>query len=150
MSIHKKILCLDIGSKTCGIAKTDALGITIQPVRTIRYDGQHKINYLFSELTATITEEHPQLILIGLPLNMDDSEGPQVQKTKTIVQGLKNHLKSKHISPDQFQWDYCDERNTSEDALEFLKDQGLNSAKRKENVDMFAAVFILKRYLNEF
>lgn len=145
----QRLLALDVGTKTCGIALTDELGITIQPLKTIRYQGVQKIKKVLTEILIILLEYKPQIIVVGLPYNMDGSEGSQALKVREFVAALKNHLKKNNIAPNQFQWVFFDERCTSEEAEKFLLEHDVSRKKRKEVLDKMAAVFILQRYLEE-
>lgn len=144
---NKRIIALDVGTKTVGIAKTDPLGITIQPVTTLKYSGPEKVKNIFLQLMEFFTENEPQKIVVGLPLNMDDSEGSQAKTVRIFVGGLKNFLKKNNQDPEKYDWIFWDERLTTVDADKFLVEQDVSRQKRKEIIDKMAAVYILKSYM---
>lgn len=141
---------MDVGTKTCGLAATDELGITIQPITTLRYKGISDVQRIFAELEKYFLELSPSLILVGLPYNMDGTEGHQSVKVREFVKAFQNYLKKKSIKPEQYQWEFFDERRTTVDAEEFLIENNTSRAKRKDIIDKMAAVFLLKSYLEEF
>ncbi|MBF0104442.1 MAG: Holliday junction resolvase RuvX [Deltaproteobacteria bacterium] len=149
-SQHKpRLMALDIGTKTCGIAVTDELGLITQPLTTLRYRGKPYMHKVLAELTDLIRQYQPATLVIGLPYNMNGTEGPQAKMVREFVNALKNHFKKNNINPQNYTWDFFDERCTSEEADSFLLEHNVSRKKRKEVMDKLAAVFILKRYLEE-
>lgn len=144
---NKRIIALDVGTKTVGIAQTDPLGITIQPVTTLKYSGPEKVKTIFFQLMKIFAENEPQKIVVGLPLNMDDSEGSQAKTVRNFVGGLKNFLKKNTHDPEQYEWIFWDERLTTVDADRFLVEQDVSRQKRQKIIDKMAAVYILKSYV---
>lgn len=144
-----RILCLDFGEKTCGIAATDPLGIIVQPVGVLRYKGEHDLYSLFKELNKVFFELKPAVVVVGYPCGMRGEEGEQAQKVKRFVFALKKNLKKNGVDPDALQWVLWDERFTTKEAERFLRGQGTSRKKRKKVVDKMAAVFILKSYLED-
>lgn len=134
-----RILGLDYGSKTVGVAITDALGLTVQPVETIKRDSESKIRKTLRRIEELIEEYNVEQIVVGLPLNMDDSEGDRAAKSREFAQmiehrtGLLVHL--------------IDERLTTMEASEVLDECGVPRKEQKKYIDSIAAVFILKDYL---
>ena len=78
-----RIMGLDLGSKTCGVALSDELLMTAQPVEIIRRDRESKIRKTFSRIEELCVEKDVKLIVLGLPLNMDDSAGRNCVLRKT-------------------------------------------------------------------
>ena len=146
MSNHRHI-ALDIGTKTCGIAITDALGMTTQPLETLRYKDQTKRHVVFEGLLKNFKEYEPQTVVVGLPLNMDGTEGSQVQFVRDWVSAFQKYLRTQNIDDQNYEWIFHDERCTSQMAESFLLDHDVSRAKRKEVIDKMAAVFILQSYL---
>lgn len=144
-----RVLALDVGTKTCGIAVTDEWGLTVQPLTTLRYQGIHKIQKVLTALADILASYHPQTVVAGLPYNMDGSEGPQAAKVRAFINSLKNHLSKNGGNPRGTNWQFVDERCTSEEAEEFLREHDVSRKKRKEVIDKMAAVFILQRFLAE-
>ncbi len=137
-----RLLGLDIGDKTVGVAVSDPLGLTAQGVETIRFKQSTES---FNKLAALIEEYKVEKIICGLPLNMNGSEGPQAAKVRLFVQSLTSYLQKRRSEiPVQF-WD---ERLSTTAAERSLLEADLSRAKRKKVIDTMAAVFILQGYLD--
>ncbi len=132
-----RILALDVGSKTIGIAVSDPMGWTAQGIKTIRRRGEGSD---FQEIRKLAEEFEVDQLLVGLPLNMNGSEGaPSVQMRQWAdrlhqAAGLPVIL-----------WD---ERLTTVAAEEFLRGAEVPHRKRRQVIDKMAAVFILQGYLD--
>ena len=133
-----RYLGLDLGTKTLGMATSDRLGMIASPFKVLNYD-----NYLNSldELVSIIETEKIEAIVLGLPLNMNGSEGPRVIETKEF----KNILEKEISVPIYFQ----DERLTTTEAEKVLIAADVSRKKRKKIIDKMAAVIILQSYLNK-
>ena len=132
-----KILALDYGSKRIGVAVSDPLGITAQPVTVIHRKGKKKD---IPELLEIIKEREVDKIVIGLPLNMSGSKGTlydEVKKFGTL-------LEKKSSLP----VDYFDERLTTMQAEKVLISGDVSRNKRRKVIDKMAAVLILQNYLD--
>ena len=79
-----RIMGLDFGGKTCGVALSDELLITAQPKEIIRRDRESKLRRTFARIEELIQEYDVGLIVLGLPLNMDDSQGEQVCREEPV------------------------------------------------------------------
>lgn len=136
-----RILGLDVGEKTVGVALSDPLGITAQPLETVRYKDPTDA---WARLTEIIGEYDVELIIAGLPLNMNGTEGPQVAKVKKFMVGLTGHLKRLGLSiPHEFR----DERLSTVAVERTLLMADLSRQKRKKVIDKLAASFVLQGYL---
>ena len=135
-----RIIGLDFGSKTVGVAISDALLITAQGREIIRREHASKLRRTLARIEELIVENDVSEIVLGEPLNMDGSAGERVRLTHEFKEmlerrtGLPVHL-----------WD---ERLTTVAADEYMKEAGIPREKRKDYVDEIAAVFILQGYLN--
>jgi putative Holliday junction resolvase len=135
-SIKPRILGLDVGSKTIGIAISDPLGITAQGLPTIRRQNKRLD---FEQLAKIVGEFQIAEIVVGYPLRLSGAEGTQSQKMQLFAEelrrryGLPVHL-----------WD---ERLTSSQANRILRDAELSIKKRGEAVDRMAAVLILQSWM---
>ena len=135
-----RIMGLDFGSKTVGVAISDALLITAQGREIIRREHASKLRRTLARIEELIVENDVSEIVLGEPLNMDGSAGERVRLTHEFKEmlerrtGLPVHL-----------WD---ERLTTVAADEYMKEAGIPREKRKDYVDEIAAVFILQGYLN--
>ena len=84
-----RVMGLDFGSKTCGVALSDELLMTAQPVEIIRRDRESKIRKTFSRIEELCVEKDVKLIVLGLPLNMDDSAGFRAENTTAFRDQLE-------------------------------------------------------------
>ncbi|MCK9443010.1 MAG: Holliday junction resolvase RuvX [Tissierellaceae bacterium] len=133
----ERIMGLDIGDKTIGVAVSDVLKITAQGITTIRRESKAKD---FAALDGIIKEYNIKKIVIGLPINMNGTLGPQGEKTKSLGEKIKNKFKIEVI--------YEDERLTTVAAERALIEGDMRREKRKGVIDKVAAVFILQTYLD--
>jgi putative holliday junction resolvase len=133
----KKILGLDLGSKTIGVAVSDDLRLTAQVLTTLQR------TVLEEDLTAirNLTEQYGvEEIVVGLPVNMDGSKGGAAQTTETFIEHLRQTLSIKIIP-----WD---ERLSTVAAEKILLEGDVSRRKRKKVIDRLAAAFILQGYLD--
>lgn len=135
-----RIMGLDFGSKTIGVAISDPLGLTAQGMETIVRKSQNKLRQSLARIEALIEEYEVEEIVLGFPKNMNDTQGERCEKTlefKEMLErrsGLMVHL-----------WD---ERLTTVEAERVLKEGDVRRGHRKEHVDRLAAVLILQGYLD--
>lgn len=134
-----RILGLDYGSKTVGVAMTDALGMTVQPYKTIQRDRESKLRPTLSEIAEIVEQYQIEKIVMGLPLNMDDTEGDRAVKTRDFAEKLKLRV----AVPIEF----TDERLTTMEAEEILDQSGIPRSEQKKVIDQVAAQLILEQYL---
>ena len=132
-----RILGIDYGDARVGVAVSDMLGFMAQGVRTIKNRG---INNLLNELKEILDEYKPEKIVIGLPKNMDGSEGFRVEATHEFAAALKKIYEGEII--------FWDERLSSLGAKRYLNETNTRGKKRKEVLDTVAACIILEGYLN--
>ena len=131
-----RILALDVGSKTIGLAVSDALGITAQGLETIR--RRHK-RFDLAALHAVIRRHGVTELVIGLPLRLSGESGTQAEKISAFADELREKFKIPvHL------WD---ERLTSAEANRLLKESEISIRKRAGAVDRLAAVLILQNYM---
>jgi len=131
----KRVMCVDIGEKRIGIAVSDPLGITAQGVETYTRSGEGDAKYIADKARSLGTE----LIVAGLPLNMNGTEGPAVQ----VVRAFMDEVSALGMAV-AFQ----DERLTTVSAERTLLEADLSRQKRRQVVDKLAAVYILRAYLD--
>ena len=134
-----RIMGLDFGSKTVGVAISDELGLTAQGKEIVRRERESKLRQTCARIEELIVEYGVERIVMGLP-NMDGSEGERVEKTKEFKEMLERRTGLEVIL-----WD---ERLTTVAADRYMSEAGIRGAKRKELVDEIAAVFILQGYLD--
>lgn len=135
-----RILGLDFGSKTVGVAVTDALGMTAQGVEIIRRDSPNKLRRTLARIEQLIKEYEVELIVLGYPVMLDGTEGDRVEKTREFAQKLYNRCGVEIV--------YQDERLTTVEAYEIMDEVGIKKEDRYKYVDQIAATIILEDYMN--
>ena len=130
---------LDFGGKTCGVALSDPLMITAQPKEIIRRDRENKLRRTYARIEELIAENDVGLIVLGLPLNMDDSQGERAKKTLEFQDSLQRRTGLPVVM--------SDERLTSVEAEEIMHSQGIPRERYHDYVDMIAAGIILQEYM---
>ena len=141
MEIGKmRILGLDYGSKTVGVAVSDALLLTAQPVETIQRESPKRRRKTLARIEELVRRYQVDRIVLGYPMNMDDTEGPRCEATKEFQGELERRMGLPVIL-----WD---ERLTTVAADEVLVETGVRREERKKYVDQVAAVLILQEYLD--
>ncbi|MDO9350918.1 MAG: Holliday junction resolvase RuvX [Deltaproteobacteria bacterium] len=133
-----RIMGLDVGSKTIGVAISDELGITAQGFKTIKRKAMEDD---FRELDAIISQFQIEKIVVGLPKNMDGSLGKQAEFVLGWIEDLKNKI--------QLPVETWDERLSTVEATKTLLKADLSRKKRKGVIDKVAAVLILQGYLQQ-
>lgn len=134
MEIKKRILSLDIGTKRIGVAISDVFWMGASPVKVIRRTSDDAAR---NEIEAVLKEYNTDVILIGVPYNMDGTLGFQAKNCLEFIKPLRN----KYTVLEQ------DERLSSSTAEDILKNQGKKYTKNKQLVDITAACVILQEYL---
>ncbi len=134
--MHERIIALDVGDRRIGIAVSDPLGITAQPIETYTRIGYGPDVRRISQIAA---QYETTSILCGLPRNMDGTEGFQVEKVREFAKQLENA---------GFTITFYDERMTTMLAEDALLEANMRRDNRKKKVDMIAAVMILQSYLD--
>lgn len=138
-----RILGLDVGDKTIGVAVCDPLGWTAQGLETIRFK---QISESLSRMKEIVVKYTPEKIVVGFPLNMNGTEGPRVEMVRQFADELVNYLVlRKVVVPEIIFWD---ERLSTVGAERSLLEADVSRAKRKQVIDKMAAVFLLQGYLN--
>jgi putative Holliday junction resolvase len=132
-----RILAIDHGTKRMGIAISDEMQIIAQPVE---YIPAEPFAEFLARLKELLREKQVELIVVGLPRNMDGSYGPAALKVQDFVAALRNALTIPIRT-----WD---ERLTSVQANRFLLEGNVRREKRKEKVDKMAAANLLQSYLD--
>lgn len=133
-----RVLGLDIGNKTIGVAVSDPLGILAQGVTTIIRSSKAED---VKALKSIIDEYHVEKLIIGLPKNMNNSMGFQATRTMNYADYLKEAL--------DMEIEFVDERLTTASATRSLIEGGVRRENRKKHVDKVAAVLILQTYLDQ-
>ncbi|WP_036728475.1 MULTISPECIES: Holliday junction resolvase RuvX [Peptoniphilus] len=133
----EKILGLDIGDKWIGVAVSDLLGITAQPLVTIKRESNKQA---YEDIYNLIKENNIAKVVVGLPKNMNNTLGPQSEKVLKFSEKLKNKYGVEII--------YIDERMTTISANRILIEGEVRRENRKQYVDKIAATYILQTYLD--
>jgi len=135
-----RIMGLDLGSKTVGVALSDPLMITAQPLETITRKEENKLRQTLARIEEIIVEYEVEKIVLGYPKNMNDSIGPRAQFSEEFRDKL-----TRRTGLEVILWD---ERLTTVAAQEVLIESNVRRENRKKYVDQIAAVFILQEYLD--
>ena len=135
-----RIIGLDYGTKTVGVAVSDSLGITAQAVETITRKEENKLRQTLARIEALIDEYNVEEIVVGLPKNMNNTIGERAEACRDFAVKLERRTGLPVIM-----WD---ERLTTVSADNVLKECGVRRENRKAVVDKIAAVFILQGYLD--
>lgn len=128
---------LDVGTKTVGVAVSDGLGLTAQPVTTLR---RSSLRADLTELRRLAEHHAVEHVVVGLPLNMDGTEGPSAAEARKFGDAVARQL--------GLPVEYWDERLTTTAANRVLLEADLSRARRKAVVDRVAAALILQGWLD--
>ena len=135
-----RILGLDFGSKTVGVAVSDGLLLTAQGVETIERKDESKLRKTCARIEELLAEYEVTEIVLGLPKNMNNTEGERVEKTKAFGEMLERRT--------GLPVHYWDERLTTVAAEQILMESGVRRENRKAVIDKVAAGLILQGYLD--
>ncbi len=135
-----RIMALDYGSKTVGVAVSDELGLTALPLETIKREKENKLRKTLARIEEIIKEKSISLIVLGKPLNMDDSEGERVEKSLAFKEALEKRTGLEVL--------WQDGRLSSVEAEEILADSGIKKEDMKRYIDSVAASVILREFMN--
>jgi putative holliday junction resolvase len=132
-----RILSLDHGTRRIGVAVSDETKTIATPLEYIPVEAMDKV---IARLQQLIREKDVELILIGMPRNMDGTYGPATEKVKDFIAAIQPHITTPVKT-----WD---ERLTSAQANRVLLQANVRRDKRKQNVDKMAAAILLQSYLD--
>lgn len=135
-----RIMGLDYGSKTIGVAVSDPLGLTAQGVEIIRREEENKLRKSLRRVEDLVKEYEVEEIVLGFPKNMNNTIGERAEKSLQLKETLERRLGLPVVM-----WD---ERLTTVEANRTLMETGVRRENRGKYVDMIAAVFILQGYLD--
>ncbi len=135
-----RIMGLDFGSKTVGVAVSDPLLLTAQGVEIIRRKEENKLRQTLARIEELIVEYEVEKIVLGLPKNMNASEGMRVELTEEFKEKLERRTGLPVV--------FWDERLTTVAADKAMMEAGIRRENRKDYVDMIAASLILQGYLD--
>lgn len=134
-----RVIGLDLGNRTVGIALSDYLGIIANPIGTFRFDEQD-LDAALKEVARVIKENQVEKIVLGFPKNMNGTIGPQAEYCLKFKGMLEETTNLEVIM--------IDERLTSKQADVIMLSADMSRNKRKKNVDKLAATIILQTYLD--
>lgn len=135
-----RILGLDYGSRTVGVAVSDPLGLTAQSVETIWRKQENKLRQTLARIEELVSEYQVETIVLGYPKNMNNTIGERALKSLEFKEMLERRTGLPVVM-----WD---ERLTTVEANRTLMESGVRRENRKEHLDQLAAIFILQGYLD--
>ena len=134
-----RVMGLDYGKSTVGVAISDSMGFTAQPIETITRKGENKLRTTYARLRELIEEYGVERIVVGLPLHVNGEKGDRAIKSEEFAK----ELESKVGLPVEL----YDERMTTVEASRVLTEGNIKKDRQKDYVDKLAASLILKGYL---
>ncbi|MBO4421143.1 MAG: Holliday junction resolvase RuvX [Lachnospiraceae bacterium] len=135
-----RIIGLDFGAMTCGVAISDALLITAQGIETIRRTHETKLRKTYQRIEYLIDWYEVDTIVVGLPKKLDGSEGDRAEKSRAFAADLERRTGLPVIM-----WD---ERFSTVSAAAVLADAGVGLEEKEKVIDKMAAQIILQNYLD--
>ncbi len=137
----RRILALDVGDARVGVAMSDPLGLSANPLETItRQDGK-----AFEKLLKLVQQHKVDTIVVGKPLMLDGTSGEQAAKVEAFYKGLESYLSEKHA--ESVKLVYWDERLTTVEAERYVQGRGFKNKDRRAMLDQVSAAIILDAYL---
>ena len=140
----KRIMGLDFGAKTTGVALSDPLQTIASPLETIVREKEGKLRPTYRRIVELVRENEVGLIVVGLPLNMDDSKGERALKAELFADDIRHRLEAERLDAEVVMWD---ERLSTVGADEILEEARVVSSERKQYIDKIAAALILEDYM---
>ena len=137
-----RILGLDYGSKTVGVAVSDPLGITAQGVSTLWRKQENKLRQTLAQIEKLVEDYQAERIVLGYPKNMNNTVGERALKSLEFKEMLERRTGLPVVM-----WD---ERLTTVEANRTLMESGVRRENRKQYLDELAAIFILQSYLDAY
>lgn len=137
-----RILGLDYGSKTVGVAISDELGITAQPIMTIERKSENKLRKTLAKIEEIIDEYKVSFVVLGYPKNMNNTIGPRAEATEVFKEHIERRTGLEVVLQD--------ERLTTVESERILMESGVRREDRKEYVDKMAAAIILQSFLDAY
>jgi putative Holliday junction resolvase len=140
-----RVMAIDYGTKAIGVAICDELQLAARPLATIRRERQNQKQAI--ERICELARQHEVgALVVGLPLNMDGTRGEAAEKVERFIADLRSQLADPPILP--IPVDMIDERLTSYEADQILREMGVSQKERMAKSDEYAAVLILQDYLD--
>lgn len=131
-------MAIDYGTSGIGLAISDELGMTARPLATIRR-GRRQLGEIYESIISLVAENEAGELVVGMPLNMDGSRGEAAERVDRFIEGLRRRL--------EIPVHEVDERLTSREADSLMRGMGLGEKERRARSDEFAAMIILRDYL---
>lgn len=135
-----RVIGLDYGTKTVGVAISDEMKIVAQPLVTIERKQANKLRQTYAAIEKIIEEQDVELIVLGYPKNMNNTEGERAMATQEFKEALERRTGLEVV--------LIDERLTTVEANRILEETGVAISARKEHIDKMAAAIILQNYLD--
>jgi len=146
-----RVMAIDYGMKAIGLAICDELQLTVRPLTTVRREKQNRRQTL-ERIGELVRAHEAGTLVVGLPLNMDGTRGEAAEKVETFIADLQAQLSDSPAdsmeSLTAIPIVTIDERLTSYEADQILREMGVSQKERKAKSDEYAAVLILQDYLD--
>ena len=136
-----RVMGLDYGSKTVGVAISDPLGLTAQPIEIVRRKEENKLRKTLARIEELVKEYQIETIVLGFPKNMNNTIGERCQTTLEFQKLLVERFNIEVILQD--------ERLTTVEATNYMIAADISRKKRKKKIDSLAANIILQTYLDK-
>ncbi len=136
-----RVMGLDYGKSTVGVAISDSMGLTAQPIETIVRKGENKLRTTYARIRELIAEYEVERIVVGLPLHMNGEKGDRAIKSEEFAHELEGKV--------GLPVEMVDERMTTMTATRVLDEGKVKKENQKEYVDKLAASIILQSYLEK-
>lgn len=136
-----RVIGLDYGTKTVGVALSDESGLIAQPYLTIERKHANKLRQTYARIEEIIIENNVNKIVLGYPKNMNNTEGERAEDTRAFMENLERRTGLPVI--------LVDERLTTVEADRILAETGVAKSARKQYIDKMAAAIILQNYLDK-
>ncbi len=136
-----RVIGLDFGTRTVGVALSDEAQIIAQPLVTIERKHAAKLRRTYAQLERIIEEQNVGSIVLGFPKNMNNTEGERAEATRQFMNDLERRTGLPVI--------LVDERLTTVEADRILEETGVAASARKAHIDKMAAAIILQSYLDK-
>lgn len=133
-----RVMALDYGTQAIGVAISDEMQLTVRPLTTIRRKGLHN-TAIIQKIIALTNDYEVVTLVVGLPIRLDGTIGDAAARVQNFIADLQSELSVPIITQD--------ERLTSREADEMMREQGLDARERRARSDEFAAAIILRDYI---
>lgn len=134
-----RIMGLDYGARTVGVAMSDEMLMTAQPLETITRERETKLRKTYARLEELMEEYQVERVVVGLPKKLNNEEGERCEKTREFAEKLEQRTGLEVV--------FWDERLSTRSADQVLEEANVRKDRRKEYIDKIAASIILENYL---